>query len=136
MPRKIEQVWHPYWLWEDWKAGMYAKPMMSMVETGETKDERMQKCINLLTNQEEFYRVAKHVTSEWIYACEHNLTNYGMNRIAYIGQASCCYEYGITEEEVRSAWAYLTDKERAEANATAQKVIEEWEDDYIKNNAR
>lgn len=125
---KIEQVWHPYWLWED--ALMY-HPAPSNVD----EEERRKKVIGLLTDTRHFYNVAKWMTLAFPYACEHNLTNPVMNRIAYIGQASCFYAFGITEEEVRKAWGYLTEEQRDRANETAKKVLDEWENKYIKDHA-
>lgn len=130
---RIERVYHPYWLWED--VGMYQPPMFDMIESGETKEERLSKAVKLLSNPEEFQRVAEKLTKEWKYACEHNLTNSGLNRIAYIGQASCFYAYGIKEEETREAWGYLTEEQQAEANKIAEKVLRAWEYEFKKNNA-
>ncbi|MBR5835566.1 MAG: hypothetical protein IKY66_05315 [Bacteroidales bacterium] len=130
---KIERVYHPYWLWED--AKMYHPPMIGMIETGETKEERWQKAIDLLTNSERFYTTAKDMMKAFPYACEHNLTNTTMNRIAYIGQASCFFLHGLVEEEVRGAWGYLTEEQRNEANETARKTLEEWENEYIQSHA-
>lgn len=122
---KIEQIYHPYWLWED--VGMYRDPPKGV--------DRSEKVIDLMTHAQHFYRVAKWMTLAYPYSCEHNLTNHGMNRIAYIGQASCYYAYGITEEETRKAWGLLTDEQRKEANEVAKRVLNEWEEKYIKNHA-
>lgn len=130
---KIERVYHPYWLWEDKK--MYRPPMFDMIDKGETKEERLQKAIDLLTDSELFYKTAKDMMKAYPYACEHNLTNTTMNRITYIGQASCFFLHGLTEEEVREAWGYLTEEQRNEANETAGKTLEEWENEYIKDHA-
>lgn len=130
---KIERVWHPYWLWED--AGMYHPPIYDMIDKGETKEERFQKAIDLLTDLDLFYSTGKEMVKAFPYACEHNLTNTTMNRIAYIGQASCFYLHGLKEEEVREAWGYLTEEQRNEANETARRVLNEWEKDYIQNHA-
>lgn len=125
---RIEQVWHPYWLWED--AMMYHPALPDV-----NGEDRTKKVIELLGDTDHFYRVAKWMMLAFPYACEHNLTNPAMNRIAYIGQASCFYAYGITEEEVRKAWRFLSEEQRNEANETAGKALEEWENEYIKNHA-
>ena len=37
----------------------------------------------------------ERVVKEWPVSCEHFLTKHGMNRIAWLGQASMCIETGI-----------------------------------------
>lgn len=123
----IERIYHPYWLWEDQK--MYT-PFSTKKDEG-----RIQKVIDLLTDLDEFERVAREMVHAYKYACEHNLTNTGLNRIAYIGQASCFFKDDIREDETRFAWGYLTEEQREKANAVAQKILEEWESEYLKNHA-
>lgn len=124
---KIEQIWHPYWLWED--SLMYT-PFSARKDL-----VRIQKAIDLLTNPEQFEVVAREMIHAFKFSCEHNLSNSGMNRIAYIGQASCFFKDDIREDETRYAWGYLTEEQRAKANAVAEKILKEWENEYLKNHA-
>lgn len=124
---KIEQIYHPYWLWED--RLMYT-PYSSKKDMG-----RIQKAIDLLSNPKEFERIAREMIHSYKYSCEHNLSNPSMNRIAYIGQASCFYKDGIREDETRFAWGYLTEEQRGAANAVAEKIFKEWENEQFKNHA-
>ena len=32
------------------------------------------------------------VIVEWVNSCEHYLSNFAMNRIAWVGQAAMCYD--------------------------------------------
>lgn len=124
---KIEQIYHPYWLWEDQK--MYT-PFSSKKDMG-----RIQKAIDLLSNPKSFESVALEMIRAYKHSCEHNLTNPSMNRIAYIGQASCFFAHDIREDETRAAWAYLTEDQRNAANAVAEKVLRIWENEYLTNHA-
>ena len=96
---------------------------------------RIQKAINLLSNPDEFEKVALKMIQAYRYSCEHNLSNPSMNKIAYIGQASCFFAHDIREDETRAAWAYLTDDQRNAANAVAEKVLRIWENEYLANHA-
>lgn len=117
--KSVERIYHPYWLWED--SEIY-KP------SGIKTDEPVQLAIKMLTDLELFERTAREVIHNWKYACEHNLTNIGLNRIAYIGQASCYYKFDVREDETRKAWGYLTDDQRDKANAVADKILREYLD--------
>lgn len=127
MTKRIEQVWHPYWLWED--------ALMYHPADKDTRGEQVNHAIKLLSDPKHFEMVARWMILAFPYACEHNLTNPAMNKIAYIGQASCYYAYGVKEEETREAWRYLTEEQRERANQTAQRVLNDWESKYIKNHA-
>lgn len=127
---KIEPVWLPHYVWED--VDMYHSPSK---KEKEEKEIRLDKAIQLLTNQTQFYEIASKMVKAFPNACIHNLTKANMNRIAYIGQASCFFKDGIKEEETREAWSYLTEQQRTEANETARRVLNEWEIEYIKNHA-
>ena len=120
----IKQVWHPYWLWED--CDMYRPSKIK-------SDEGLNNAVRLLTDLEDFEKTARLMVHTYKYACEHNLTNPSMNKIAYIGQASCFFKYGVKEDETRKAWGTLTEEQRVNANAVADKILKEWENEYIEN---
>lgn len=80
------------------------------------------------TGDAELYGKAMlRVIREWKYSCEHNLTNLEQNRRAWLGHAACALEKGFSEHIVRTAWHYLTDKQRYDANHKADIAIQEWE---------
>jgi hypothetical protein len=117
--KSVERIYHPYWLWED---------KMMYHPSGDKTDKPIKQAIKLLTNCDMFEETALEVTSKWKYACEHNLTNTGLNRIAYIGQVSCFYRFDVREDETRKAWSFLSDKQREDANNVADKVLRGWLD--------
>lgn len=118
---KLEQIWHPYWLWEDQL--MYT-PFSSKKDMG-----RIHKAIDLLSDPKAFDRMARMMVKAFVHSCQHNLTNPSMNKIAYIGQATCFFAYGIREDETRFAWGYLTEEQRLTANAVAEQVLKDWENE-------
>lgn len=121
---KINQIYHPYTLWEDYHAGFYGYDFNDF-------DYKFNMSIQLLSDSDMFYKVAKHMVSEWIYSCEQNLTDSSMNKIAYIGQASCCFNHGAPAELTRQAWWHIPKEKRDMADETAQRVINEWEKEMI-----
>ena len=79
------------------------------------------------TGNSEAYGAAMHrVIEEFPIACEHNLTDIGQNRQAWIGHAACYLAFECPEDIVREAWGMLTELQRIEANCKAHDAIEKW----------
>jgi hypothetical protein len=70
------------------------------------------------------------VIDEMPRACEHNLTEPSMNRQAWIGHAACYLAIDCPEYITREAWGKLSDRQRDEANAQADRAILQWEQRY------
>lgn len=68
------------------------------------------------------------VVREWPISCEHNLTDTGQNRRAWVGHAACCLETGAPEYLTREAWGHLTQDQMDRANARADQAIRCWYD--------
>lgn len=117
---RMKQVFYPYWEWEDYANGFYSK----IEKTQEI--EKIHLAVNLLSNENLFYSVAKEMISKWLKSSEQNLTDDTINKKAWIGQASCCYSSGVPEYLTREAWGQLTETQREKANAVATKVIDEY----------
>ncbi len=66
------------------------------------------------------------VTNEWVYSCEHNLTNEALNQIAYIGQAACCIYADIPSTITMEAWSMLDKEVQDRANKIALEVLNKW----------
>lgn len=117
----LKRIYHPYWLWEDYKAGMYDNI------SGEQKKEMLLKAVEMfndkkLTEQNMFF-----VIENWKYSCEHNLTNESLNKIAYIGQSACCVYAKIPNTITMEAWSLLTDEVKKRSDSIALKSIKKWE---------
>ncbi len=114
------RIFHTYKHWECFKAGFYATS-----KDGMTREQCEEVYRSFLSNEQEFSKALKHIIKEWKHSCEHYLTNVSMNRIAWLGQASCCYAKGIPAE-FRNGFNLLTDKQQQEANELALKYLNKW----------
>lgn len=115
----MKQIFHHFSKWEDYKHGFYNT-------TCEDTKEHIQKSVELLSNQDKFYKYANKVIKEWVCSCEQNLTDPSLNKIAYIGQSACCLANGTPAFVTRNSWAYLDENKQRLANETARKVLKEW----------
>lgn len=116
----MQRIYHRYELWEDHKNGFYDNI------SGVQKDEMINLSVSLLSDAKKFRYVAEQVITEWVYSCEHNLTNEQLNRIAYIGQASCCLAYKVPSTITMEAWSHLTKQQQDEANKVADEILNLW----------
>ncbi len=78
-----------------------------------------------LSNTDEFAKTIELIIKEWPNACEHNLTNPAMNRIAWLGQASVAYKYGIPSK-YSSGFQLLTEEQQEKANMVAFSYLNDW----------
>lgn len=81
-------------------------------------------------------RYMLRAVSEWPVACEHNLTDMQMNRLAWVGHAATCIAIGCPEDITRQAWAYLTQQQQDLANRQAENAIETWERAYERQDSQ
>jgi len=109
---KIKRIYHPYWNWECWHAGMYARNDLDLNE-GKLRYKEF------LANIPEFNMALCKVISEWRLSCEHFLTDQNINRIAWLGQASMCISTGISRQ-YRSGFMLLSTQQQTEANTMAE----------------
>lgn len=114
------RIFHTYDKWECHKAGFYQNTHTTL-----SHEECEAEYIRILTNLELFESILKKVIVEWKNSCEHYLTNKSMNRIAWLGQASVCYETGVPSVYSR-AWFNLTQEQQNAANELALKYLNIW----------
>ena len=115
----MKRIYHHYEQWEDYKNGMYA-------ECKEGRAERVIKAAEILGTPQICTKAMEKVISEWQISTEYNLSNIGINRKAWLGQAACSCYANIHEDETREAWGLMTEEQRVEANRIAQKLINKW----------
>ena len=123
----MQQIYHPYWFWEDYINGMWRKL------TKEEEIKMLPEVIEFTGNHKLYGSAMFEVIKEWKYSCEHNLTDLNVNRRAWLGHAACCYKHGYPEYLVREAWNRLTVKQQNLANKMAEEAIIEWELKYLNN---
>lgn len=116
MPR----IWHPYYLWEDYKQGMWRKLPRH------EEQEALQTAIEFTGNTALYGEWMRRATQEYYYACQHNLTDPSLNKQAWIGHAACCLAKKLPEYIVRKAWAVLSEQQRVEANKQADAAVIAW----------
>lgn len=120
----IKQIWHPYWKWEEVKNNMWGQV--------DDHDSFLARAIEMTGNAKLYGKHMMFVVKKWRYSCEQNLSNTTQNRRAWIGHAAVAHAFQCPEDIVREAWWFLTDKQRDEANAQADKAIKFWEKQYVK----
>ena len=122
MNTKVEKnrIYHPWNLWEDYKAGFYDNC------SGEEKKQKIDKVIEMFSSAELTEKYMRRVITEWKYSCEHNLTNSSMNKIAYLGQGACCLYASIPSTVTMEAWSKLTKEVQDRSNSIAEKILTEW----------
>lgn len=117
----MEQVFHHFKLWEDYKMGMYY--LSKSIDEGDA----IEKAKKLLCNPPILEREMRRVINEWPIATAVNLTNLGQNRRAWLGQAACCLSERVPEILTRIGWNLMTDVQQTIANNVAEKIIQEYE---------
>jgi len=115
------RVFHTYDKWECQNIGFYKKTPPD----GMTKDECRQVYVDVLTNIPKFEESLNYIINNWKYSCEHYLTNFAMNRIAYLGQAAVCLATGVPSE-FRSGYFLLTESQQLEADKSALKFLNKY----------
>jgi len=123
--RKFKRVYHPYELWEEIRFGMWD-------DVSEEK-EWLEKAI-LFTGDHKLYgSFMMRVVSEWSVSCENALTDYNINRRAWVGHAACALDIGCPEHITRKAWRFLSYEQQYLANEEASRAIRTWENNYFKS---
>ena len=116
----MKRIWHPYTLWEDWRAGMWRKV------SPEEEPAFVESAIQFTGDAALYGSFMLRVTREWPFSCEHNLTETAMNRRAWVGHAAACMAIHCPEYLTRRAWWMLTQEQRDAANAQATEAIRSW----------
>lgn len=117
----MERIFHPWDKWEDYQYNFYGGATDEW-----QRDKTMELYAGLLRDLPRFEAALKTIISEWKHACEHNLSNESMNRVAYLGQASCALVYKVPHTNSMGGYNLLTDEEKAAADAMAQKYLDIW----------
>lgn len=116
----MKRIFHPWWLWEDYRAGFYDNI------SGELKKEYLKKSVEMFNDEILTRKFMFFVVNNWEFSCEHNLTNPSMNKIAYIGQSACCVYAKVPSTITMEAWSLLSDDVKKRSNDIAAEAIEYW----------
>lgn len=121
-----DRIFHTFDKWECYAAGFY-----NTTVEGKTEEECKQEYADFLSNLPEFEKALDFIVHNWKYSCEHYLTNKGMNRIAYLGQAALAYARGIPQKYA-GGYFLMTKEQQEAADQVALKYLNIW----LKNNNR
>ena len=119
---KLKRIWLPIDCWEEIGSNMW----------GEVTNRRLflQRAVIFTGNHRLYGRYMQRVTVEWPNSCINALTDYNLNRKAWIGHAACALALRCPEDITRQAWGLLTNEQRILANRQADRAIQSWEMRY------
>lgn len=123
--KKFKRVYHPWDKWEEVKFNMW----------GEVEDQKewIKKAIEFTSDHKLYGSYMQRVVNEWPVSCENALTDYHLNRKAWLGHAAVALAIQCPEDITRKAWGYLTDEQKYLANEEASRAISSWENRYFEN---
>ena len=116
----MKRIYHPWWLWECYPAGLYGDGPQVM-----SKEEGEELYAEFLGDLKRFEKGLLLVINKWKYSCEHNLSNDSLNRIAWLGQASVCIVHKVPNI-CRRGFSFLSDEKQREANILAWRYLNIW----------
>lgn len=121
---KFDRVWHSIDRWEEIESGMWS----------DVSDHKsmLDRAIEFTGDHELYGLYMKKVVEEWPVSCENALTDYSMNRKAWVGHAACAMAMNCPEDITRKAWGYLSEHQQEMANRQADSAIRSWEYSYGK----
>jgi hypothetical protein len=118
---KINRIYHHYDKWEDYKHGFYSDYSKSEL------NDLNQSVRYVFSSAELTDKYMRAVVLHWVNSSEHNLTNQSMNRVAWLGQAACCFYGGVPSKATMYLWKLLDEKTQRRSDKVALKIISEWE---------
>ena len=124
----MNRVFHPYWLLEDFKSGMWTP--------GKLSGPMLERAIAFTGDHVLYGSYMLRVGGEWPISAEQNLTDTAQNRKAWIGHAACFLAIQCPENVTRKAWGFLSAEQQDLANRQAQNAIEVWEVAYQEKNTQ
>jgi hypothetical protein len=116
----MTRIYHPYYLWEDYKAGFYKTPSKT------EKDSHKQFVATMFNNEKMTYTFMNAVIEKWVISCEHNLSNPSVNKSAYLGQAACCLYKHIPNISTMYGWSFLDPSIQKRSDAIATHILSLW----------
>ena len=122
---RFKRIYHPIWDWEENNYNMW----------GECQDRSamLKKAIAFTGNHKKYGRFMRRVVNEWKYSCENALTDYSLNRKAWLGHAATALALACPEDITREAWGHLSDEQQLLANREAENSIQQWERNHAKS---
>ena len=123
--KRFSRVYRKYEDWEEIRFNMWG--------TVSNRKGSLDEAIKFTGNHKLYGKYMNRVIHEWPISCENALTDYSINRRAWVGHAACALALKIPEDITRQAWSKLTYEQQLLANKEAERAIQAWEYNYIKN---
>jgi hypothetical protein len=117
----IVRQWEPWETWEDYRHNFYGD-----MDKDWKREHALDLYASLLRDLDAFEDALRVIVSEWTHSNRHNLTNAGLNRVAYLGQCACALVYRVPHKECRGGYQLLSEDEKAAADAMAKKYLDKW----------
>jgi hypothetical protein len=117
----IRQVFHSYENWECYKAGFFSNYSKSEL------NDLLESVRYVFSSSEMTEKYMRLVISNWPNSTEQNLTNLNMNRVAWLGQAACCFYGGVPHTATMYFWKFLKEDVQRRSDRIANQIIKEWE---------
>lgn len=124
----MKRIFHHFEKWEEVPAGMWRD-----ITSGEKK-ALLAQAITFTGDHALYGQWMRKVLSQWPVSCEHNLSDTGQNRKAWVGHAAACLAINSPEYVTREAWGYLTKEQQDLANNEAEQTIRIWEHNHEAQN--
>ena len=122
--RQPNRVWHPWSKWECYPAGFWAT-----THTGCDHEACEKRYAKFLGDLRAFESAILGVFQTWPHSCEHWLTNPGLNRVAWLGQASACLWHGLPSKH-RGGFRRLPELKQQAADELAAYYLDAWLERY------
>lgn len=119
----MTRIFHPYDKWECYRHGFYGGLEYQ-------RDDTLALYASLLRDLAKFEAALQVIIRDWHYSCEHNLSNENMNRIAWLGQASCALIYQVPNNVSMGGYNLLSLEEQKAADSMALKYLNIWLEKY------
>jgi hypothetical protein len=124
MLKEINQVYIPYYKWEDYKNGMWNRNV-------DNENDLLKKAIYFTGDHKKYGESMNIVVKLWVNTMANSLTNPSINHKAFVGHCAVSYQLSIPEYITRKAWKYLNQKQRDLADWEAEKAIRKWRVLYL-----
>ena len=121
---RFQRIYHKCSEWEEINFNMWGDV--------EDKQEAIAKAVAFTGDHVLYGSYMRRVITEWPISCENALTDYFMNRKAWLGHAACALAMQIPEDIVRMAWSKLSGEQQHLANKEAERAIQLWEYAHFK----
>lgn len=116
----MTRIYHPWDKWECYRHNFFGGVMDYQ------KDNTLALYASLLKDLNKFEGALQVIIRDWKFSCEHNLSNSEMNRIAWLGQASCALVYQVPHNVSMGGYNLLSSDEQKAADTMAKKYLDLW----------